>query len=97
MAAQIERDRVAERGRDVKADQRARGRYPGGKRPFGFLIEDGALVPNPEEGSAIKTMVELRELGFSLRNIATQVELEHGFHLSHEAVRRVLADEAAKA
>ena len=88
---------MAERVRDVKPDQRARGRYLSGKRPFGFLIEDGALVPDPEERSAIKTMIELREMGYSLRHIATQVELEHGFHLSHEAVRRVLADEAARA
>jgi putative DNA-invertase from lambdoid prophage Rac len=34
--AEAERDRIRERIGQVKADQKARGRYLGGKVPFGF-------------------------------------------------------------
>ncbi len=44
--AEAERDRIRERIGQVKADQKARGRYLGGKVPFGFRRgEDGELVP----------------------------------------------------
>ena len=93
--AEYERDRIAERQRDVKADMRARGRYLGGKVPFGYQVQDGALVPIPEQQEAIQTMLELRAMGLSLREIARQVEWDHQFHLSHVAVQRIVADHAA--
>src|SRR4029077_2974916 len=37
--AEAERDRIRERIGQVKADQKARGRYLGGKVPFGFRRE----------------------------------------------------------
>jgi len=36
--AEAERDRIRERVATVKADQRARGRYLGGRVPFGFAL-----------------------------------------------------------
>ena len=43
--AEAERDGIRERIGQVKADQKARGRYLGGKVPFGFRIgESGDLV-----------------------------------------------------
>lgn len=43
--AEAERDRIRERVAVVKADQRARGRYLGGKLPFGWRLgDDGDLV-----------------------------------------------------
>lgn len=48
--AEVERDRIRERVATVKADQKARGRYLGGKLPFGFRVDpSGALVPHKEE------------------------------------------------
>ena len=45
--AEAERDRIRERIGQVKADQKARGRYLGGKVPFGFRRgDDGELVPH---------------------------------------------------
>ena len=45
--AEAERDRIRERIGQVKADQKARGRYLGGKVPFGFRRGDaGELVPH---------------------------------------------------
>jgi putative DNA-invertase from lambdoid prophage Rac len=43
--AEAERDRIRERIGQVKADQRARGRYLGGSVPFGYRLgDDGELA-----------------------------------------------------
>src|SRR5918994_4127590 len=54
--AENERDRIRERIRDVKRHLAAQGIYGGGKRPFGFDIVDGKLVPNAAEQTAITEM-----------------------------------------
>ena len=62
--AEAERDRIRERIGQVKADQKARGRYLGGKVPFGFRRgESGELVPHEAEQEAIREMVALRAQG----------------------------------
>ena len=60
--AEAERDRIRERIRQVKADQRARGRYLGGNVPFGLLLQDGGggSIPHEAEQDAIREMVALR-------------------------------------
>jgi putative DNA-invertase from lambdoid prophage Rac len=51
--AEAERDRIRERIGQVKADQKARGRYLGGKVPFGFRVgDDGELVEIAEQQAA---------------------------------------------
>jgi putative DNA-invertase from lambdoid prophage Rac len=88
--AEAERDRIRERIRDVKADQRKRQRYLGGIVPFGWRIgEDGALVEVPEQQRAIQRIVELRREGLSLRAISASIAAE-GVQLSHEGVKKVL-------
>jgi putative DNA-invertase from lambdoid prophage Rac len=52
--AEAERDRIRERIGQVKADQKARGRYLGGKIPF----DGGELVPEAEQ-EAIREIVAL--------------------------------------
>jgi putative DNA-invertase from lambdoid prophage Rac len=72
--AEAERDRIRERIGQVKADQKARGRYLGGKIPFGFRRgESGELVPHPAEQEAIREIVALRAQGKPLRAIADAV------------------------
>jgi putative DNA-invertase from lambdoid prophage Rac len=89
--AEAERDRIRERIRDVKADQRKRQRYLGGIVPFGWRIgEDGALVEVPEQQRAIQRIVELRRKGVSLRAISASIAAD-GVKLSHEGVKNVLA------
>jgi DNA invertase Pin-like site-specific DNA recombinase len=88
--AEAERDRIRERIRDVKADQRKRQRYLGGIVPFGWRIEDGALIEVPEQQHAIKLIIELRRQGLSLRAISASIAAE-GVKLSHEGVKKVLA------
>jgi Resolvase, N terminal domain len=69
--AEAERDRIRERIGQVKADQKARGRYLGGKVPFGFRRGDGGeLVPHEAEQEAIREMAALRAQGKALRAIA---------------------------
>src|SRR3954453_4919636 len=69
--AEAERDRIRERISDVKADQKARNRYLGGREPFGWRVgDDGALVEIPEQQAAIRRMVEMRETGAPYRTIA---------------------------
>jgi DNA invertase Pin-like site-specific DNA recombinase len=88
--AEAERDRIRERIRDVKADQRKRQRYLGGIVPFGWRIEDGALIEVPEQQRAIRRIVELRRNGLSLRAISASIAAE-GVQLSHAGVKNVLA------
>jgi putative DNA-invertase from lambdoid prophage Rac len=89
--AEAERDRIRERVAQTKADQKARGRYLGGKVPFGFRIgEDGQLVEHEAEQQAIRTMIAMRREGVALRPIAAAMA-ERGFKISHEAVKQVIA------
>jgi putative DNA-invertase from lambdoid prophage Rac len=88
--AEAERDRIRERIGQVKADQKARGRYLGGKIPFGFRRgESGELVPHEGEQEAVREMVALRSQGKPLRAIAEAVRTK-GLKISHEGVGGVL-------
>ena len=93
--AEAERDRIRERIRDVKADQKARNRYLGGTVPFGWRLgDDHDLVAHAPEQAAIRQMLELRAAGRSLRAIAEAMKAE-GFDLSHVGVKKII--EAAEA
>ena len=88
--AEAERDRIQERIGQVKADQKARGRYLGGKVPFGFRPgAEGQLVPHDVEQEAIREMVEQRGQGRPLRAIAAAMQAK-GHQISHEGVAGVL-------
>ncbi len=90
--AQFERERIAERIADMKADQKSRGRYLGGAVPFGFKVaEDGKMLePIPKEQAAIKRIHRLHREGKSLRVISLDMK-KRGHAVSHEGVKRVLA------
>ena len=96
--AEAERDRIRERIGQVKADQKARGRYLGGRIPFGFRRGDeGELVRHEAEQETIREMVALRAQGKPLRAIADAVQAR-GHQISHEGVAGVLraADQASR-
>jgi putative DNA-invertase from lambdoid prophage Rac len=62
--AEVERDQIRERVSQVKADQKARGRYLVGKVPFGFRRgESGELTPRADEQKAIREIRRLRAKG----------------------------------
>jgi DNA invertase Pin-like site-specific DNA recombinase len=89
--AEAERDRIRERIATVKADQKARKRYLGGKVPFGYRVGTaGELVEDERQQEAIREIKRLREqLGLSLRDIAADIQ-GRGFAISHEGVAEVL-------
>jgi DNA invertase Pin-like site-specific DNA recombinase len=88
--AEAERDRIRERIGQVKADQKARGRFLGGDAPFGFEVgADGALVSIEAQQEAIREIVALRAQGRSLRAIRDEMRSK-GFQISHEGVARIL-------
>lgn len=88
--AEAERDRIRERIRDVKADQKARNRYLGGTVPFGWTLDDdGELVAEESQQAAIARMLALRQAGQSLRAIADTMKAE-GVTLSHAGVKKII-------
>ena len=88
--AEAERDRIRERIADVKRDQKTRGRFLGGSRPFGWQITaDGSLEPLESERKALLAMRRMQKAGKSLRTIATAMQ-ERGFAISHQGVKKAL-------
>jgi DNA invertase Pin-like site-specific DNA recombinase len=95
--AEAERDRTRERIGQVKADQKARGRYLGGIVPFGYRRgEHGQLTPHKAEQAAIRQMAALRAQRKALRAIAEAMQAK-GFKISNEGVKGVLAAHNATA
>lgn len=92
--AQFERERTAERIADVKASQKARGRFLGGQRaPFGYQVgEDGDLVENASEQALVARMRALRAEGMSYRKIAAEMAGEGGAPTHPEMVKRAIAN-----
>ena len=90
--AEQERDRTRERINQVKQDQRSRGRYLGGKVPFGYTVEwdapvlgkkpGGTLVEVPEQQAAIDTARRLRASGAVLRTVREALIADHDVTLS---------------
>jgi putative DNA-invertase from lambdoid prophage Rac len=88
--AEAERDRIRERISQVKADQKARGRFLGGSVQFGYRLGDGGhLVPHEPEQEAIREMIALKAQGRSLRAIAAEMQAR-GHQISHVGVQSVL-------
>lgn len=93
--AEFERKRIGERIRDAKRHQRRTGQYLGGDRPFGWRIgEDGALIEDKAEQSALAEMRDLRVAGGSYRSIAAHIKKTRGIQISHQGVKRALARSA---
>ena len=91
--AEAERDRIRERVSQVKADQRQRGRYLGGKVPFGFTVgADRELVADPKQQAAIRMASLMRAEGGTMRAIQAALEA-NGDRLSLAAVHRILTED----
>jgi putative DNA-invertase from lambdoid prophage Rac len=88
--AENERDRIRERIRDVKRHLALQGVYGGGKRPFGFDVVDGRLIPNAQEQAAIARMKELRAAARTFREISTVVASEFRKIMTPMTVKRIL-------
>jgi putative DNA-invertase from lambdoid prophage Rac len=84
--AENERERIRERIRDVKRHLASQGIYGGGKRPFGYDIVDGRLVPNAQEQVKLAKMREMKANNASLREIGEAVGIT-----APTTVKRILA------
>jgi DNA invertase Pin-like site-specific DNA recombinase len=102
--AELERDQTRERIVGVKRDQRERGRYLGGRVPFGFekveAVEAGKavtmLVPVEADQKIIAEIRALRKAKGppfkSLRFIRDMIEERHGKKLALATIYRVVND-----
>lgn len=88
--AEAERDRIRERVSQSKRDSRQRGRYLGGKIPFGYTVVDGALVEVPAEQAVIVSAKAMRDAGKALRTIQHDLIAEYGRKLSLDALSRIV-------
>ena len=87
--AEFERDRLRERIRDVKTDQRKRGLHLGGHRPFGYRVDaDRRLAPAPKKQAALARMKELRRSGLSLLHCAYGARRPWRDRISHDREAR---------
>jgi putative DNA-invertase from lambdoid prophage Rac len=86
--AEAERDRIRERIGQSKADQKARGRYLGGKIPFGWRVgPDGeTMIEVPEEQAAIKQMIKLRVKERQPLRVVVEAMAAKGHKISHQSV-----------
>jgi DNA invertase Pin-like site-specific DNA recombinase len=67
--ADTERERIRDRMREVRRHLASQGIYVGGKRPFGYDIVEGRLVPNALEQAALADMTARRRAGESYFSI----------------------------
>ena len=90
--AENERDRIRERVRDAKRHRVSQRLYNGGKRPFGFDVVGGSLVPNADEQAALALGRALRDEGKSYRDIAEVWASELGMpKVDAKSIQRMLA------
>jgi putative DNA-invertase from lambdoid prophage Rac len=89
--AENERDRIRERVRDAKRHRVTQRLYNGGKRPFGFDVVEGKLVPNPTEQGALGVGLKLRAAGKSYRHISEVWVSELGMpRFDAKSIQRIL-------
>ncbi len=75
--AQYERELIRARTRAAMAAKKKRFEYTGGKVPYGYdMGDESRLKPNPDEQRNISRAKTLRRFGFSLNDIAVQMNRE---------------------
>jgi len=88
--ADFERSRIAQRISEVKQVQKSKGIYVGGVPPFGYLIEEGRLIPDPSKTVVLERMVELRRELVSYRRIGLAIQKEFKIELNRQTVMNIL-------
>lgn len=90
--ATFERERIANRIREVKQLQKEQGKFTGGRRAFGYDIVDGVKVPRADEQLVIQQMRSMKDAGAGYRQIADWMAVHHERKLSFMGVKRVLLE-----
>jgi putative DNA-invertase from lambdoid prophage Rac len=70
--AEAERYRIRQRIREVKHHLKSQPVYGGGKRPFGWALIGGGLIPIPDEQDAIDQMKMMKAAGATYRKIGAK-------------------------
>jgi DNA invertase Pin-like site-specific DNA recombinase len=86
-------------GESIKAAKRYKkreGKYLGGPVPFGWQVEGEFLVQDLRQQQIIREIIKLRSDRWSYRDIAGKLLEKHKVKLSHEGIRRVLANNTQK-
>lgn len=76
--AAFESERIGENWKEVQDRRRKNGLPGGGKVPYGWMYQDGKVVPHPTNGAAIPAMYELYLGGTGARQIGKWLT-EHGY------------------
>lgn len=71
--AEMERKLIGERTRTALAQKRAKKEFCGGHIPYGYQLEDGKLIPEPQEQAIISKMKQWREKGATFQAIADKL------------------------
>lgn len=90
--AEFERERIGERITDVKSNERLRGSFLGGEKPFGYDVVEGALIANQSEQEALSAARNMRGAGVSFRGISARLKRD-GVKVSHATLARLLKNE----
>ena len=93
--SQLEAGMIARRLRRGREHKAAQGGYAHGAPPFGFRPDSGQLVPDPGEQRVVLKMIEMKDSGFSLRDVAAQlndagIPAKRGGRWHPQTVSRVL-------
>ncbi len=93
--SQLEAGMIARRLRRGREHKAQLGGYAHGAPPYGFRPDAGRLVPDPEEHRVVLKMIEMRDTGSSLRDIAADlneagVPSKRGGRWHPQTVSRVL-------
>jgi len=93
-----ERRVIKSRQKDGQAAKKARGGHIGGSAPFGYRVEGkghkAELVADEQQQAALLDVIAWHGEKMSLRGISAQVKVKHGVVVSHESVRRAIAENA---
>ncbi len=88
--ATFERERIAARIREVKQLKKAQGKFTGGRRAFGYDVNDGVKVPREDEQAVIRHMRAMRDTGTGYRQIAEWMAATQDRKMTFMGVKRVL-------
>lgn len=97
--AQFESEMIGERVRDNKLAAARKGRWNGGRVPYGFLFADKKFVINEEEAPAVRLAFQLRGKGWGFLKIAKELTAHgyrprngtrRGLYWSEDSVRYVI-------
>ncbi|MCX8845294.1 recombinase family protein [Vibrio parahaemolyticus] len=86
--AELERNRIKERISEVKAMQKAAGRYLGGRVPVGYRVEAGKLVAD-ETGQAVISYITNSGAEIGSQTLAKMIKEKYGVTISHNTVYRI--------